>query len=352
MQAEQAKLDQKDELLFKFMLGSLVKSLRVAGIMATVSAMFSCNNELDINADWRETIVVYGMLNSSDTVQYIRVAKAFLNENTSALKVAAISDSLYLDSAVVSIRSKDGSFRDTLRRVWNISKDSGLFANDKNPLYRFSTPPGRALDPNKVYVLEVYSPKTRNTVWAETNVVGRATILSPFRDSNSNFSVTPEFLTISMKAGQNSNAYDVKMHVTYQEFPKSDTNNKVIKTADWSVLTNATVPSSSNLLYKIPRQALIQFLGASISKDSGYYHRLLHIGMSVYGGNQTLTDYISVNEPSIGIVQKQAEYSNINGGTGLFASRCIQRINRVRFDGGSIIFLRNNAETKPLNLLP
>lgn len=320
--------------------------------MAALGSLFSCKNDLDINADWRETIVVYGMLNSNDTVQYVRIAKAFLNENTSALQVARISDSLYLDSAVVTIRSKDGSFNDTLKRVWNIAKDSGLFANDKNPLYRLLTPAGRSLDPNKTYMLEVYSPKTGNRVWAETNIVGRASILSPFRDSNSNFSVTPEFLTISMKSGINSNAYDVKMHVTYQEFPKSDTNRKVIKTATWNVLTNATAPPSSNMLYKIPRQALLQFLGSSISKDSGYYHRLSYIGMTVYGGNQILTDYISVNEPSIGIVQKQAEYSNINGGAGLFASRCIQRIDRVKFDGGSIIFLRNNAETKPLNLLP
>lgn len=320
--------------------------------MAAMGSLFSCKNDLDINADWRETIVVYGMLNSNDTVQYVRIAKAFLNENTSALQVAGISDSLYLDSAVVTIRSKDGSFNDTLKRVWNIAKDSGLFANDKNPLYRLLTPAGQSLDPNKTYLLEVYSPKTGNRVWAETNIVGRATILSPFRDSNSNFSVTPEFLTISMKSGINSNAYDVKMHVTYQEFPKSDTNRKVIKTATWHLLTNATAPPSSNMLYKIPRQALLQFLGSSIGKDSGYYHRLSYIGMTVYGGNQILTDYISTNEPSIGIVQKQAEYSNINGGTGLFASRCIQRIDRVKFDGGSIIFLRNNAETKPLNLLP
>jgi hypothetical protein len=106
------------------------------------------------------------------------------------------------------------------------------------------------------------------------------------------------------------------------------------------------------LLYKIPRLALLQFLRNTITADPGLYHRLKYAGIRVYGGNQLLSDYISVNEPSIGIVQKQAEFSNIQGGIGLFASRCIQKIDKVKFDSGSILFLRNNAETKALNILP
>ena len=312
----------------------------------------SCKNDLNINAKWKETIVVYGMLDCNDTVQYIRVGKAFLNENTGALEAAKISDSLYLDSAVVLIRSTDNSFRDTLRRVWNIPKDSGLFANDKNPLYRISTKGPRSLDPAKRYVIEVQSPKTGNKVWGETNIVGKCIVFAPFRDSNSNFSVTPEFFTISLRSGTNSFAYDVKLKVIYEEFPKNDTNKKIIKSVSWNVLTNATTQGPSNMIYKIPRLALLQFLGSAISSDSTQYHRLKTASLFLYGGNQTITDYISVNEPSIGIVQKQAEYSNINGGFGLLASRCIQRIQGARFDGGSINYIKNHPETKGLNLLP
>lgn len=307
---------------------------------------------MDINADWKETMVVYGMLNVNDSVQYVRVAKAFLNENTGALQVAKISDSLYLDSAMVSLRSTDNTFSDTLTRVWNIAKDSGLFANDKNPLYRLNTTGTKSLNPGKRYILEVLSPKTGNTVRAETNLVGPANILSPFRDSNSNFAVTPEYLTISMRAGSNSFAYDVKMDITYDEFPVNDTFNKTTKVATWNVLTNASAIGNSNMLYKIPRLALLQFLRNTITADPGLYHRMRYAGIRVYGGNQLLSDYISVNEPSIGIVQKQAEFSNIHGGIGLFASRCIQKIDKVKFDSGSIIFMRNNAETKALNILP
>ncbi len=292
------------------------------------------------------------MLNANDSVQFVRIAKAFLNENTGALQVAKISDSLYLDSAVVTLRAADNSFSDKLTRIWNIPKDSGLFANDINPLYRISTSGSRTLNPVKRYILEVFSPKSGNTVKAETNLVGPANILSPSRDSNRNLAVTPEYLTVSIKAGQNSFAYDIKLDITYDEFPVNDTFKKTTKVATWNMLTNASALGNSNMLYKIPRLALLQFLRNTITADPGLYHRMKFAGMRVYGGNQLLSDYISVNEPSIGIVQKQAEFSNIQGGIGLFASRCIQRIDKVKFDGGSILFMRNNIETKPLNILP
>ncbi len=324
----------------------------ITAFLAVVAFLFSCKNELDINANWKETIVVYGMLNANDSVQYIRIAKAFLNENTGALQVAKISDSLFLDSAIVTLRSTDNSFSDKLTRVWNIPKDSGLFANDINPLYRINTSGSRSLNSGKRYILEVFSPKSGNTVKAETNLVGPANILSPFRDSTSNFAVTPEYLTVSIKAGQNSFAYDIKLDITYDEFPVSDTFRKTTKIATWNMLTNASALGNSNMLYKIPRLALLQFLRNTITADPGLYHRMKFAGMRVYGGNQLLSDYISVNEPSIGIVQKQAEFSNIQGGVGLFASRCIQRIDKVKFDGGSILFMKNNSETKPLNILP
>ena len=347
-----AKLDQKADLSIVVKKLSIVYRILISAFFAAISLFYSCKNDLEINAGWKETIVVYGMLNVNDTVQYIRVAKAFLNQNSGALQVAKISDSLYLDSAIVSIRSTDNSFSEKLTRVWNIAKDSGLFANDINPLYKLNTGGIKALDPAKRYILEVISPRSGNTVKAETNLVGFANIISPFRDSTSNFAVTPEFLTISLKAGQNSFAYDIKLDVTYDEFPVNDTFKKTTKVATWNVLTNASSQGSSNMLYKIPRLAFLQFLRNTINADPGLYHRFRHAGMRVYGGNQLLSDYISVNEPSIGIVQKQAEFSNIQGGIGLFASRCIQRIDKVKFDGGSILFMRNNAETKPLNILP
>ena len=41
-------------------------------------SFISCNNELEINGELKETTVVYGLLNQSDSVQYLKIYKAFL----------------------------------------------------------------------------------------------------------------------------------------------------------------------------------------------------------------------------------------------------------------------------------
>src|SRR5215203_7429778 len=54
----------------------------------------SCSTDIETNAPWKETMVVYGFLNPNDAVQYIRISKAYLGEGN-ALIMAQEADSLY-----------------------------------------------------------------------------------------------------------------------------------------------------------------------------------------------------------------------------------------------------------------
>jgi hypothetical protein len=102
----------------------------------------------------------------------------------------------------------------------------------------------------------------------------------------------------------------------------------------------------------MPRLAFLQFLANSLQAEANKKHRIKWVGFSFHGGNQTLLDYISVNEPSIGIVQKQAEYTNIENGIGLFASRVQQSIMHVPFDRNSLPILQKDSTTKKFNFIP
>ena len=84
-------------------------SIRVWGIaifLMFISSMFfsACENEVNINADYKETVVIYALLDPEDTIQYIKVNKAYLNQGLGALEAAKISDSLYLDSTHVQLK--------------------------------------------------------------------------------------------------------------------------------------------------------------------------------------------------------------------------------------------------------
>jgi hypothetical protein len=149
----------------------------------------------------------------------------------------------------------------------------------------------------------------------------------------------------------NAYTYDVKMEFTYDEFRRSDTSSKVTKTLRWDMLTNIRVTPGIVAVNKIPRLAFFQLLNQGIAEDTALQRRVKYVSFYWYGGNQTLADYISVNQPSIGIVQKTAEYTNVNGGYGIFASRCIQAVTKVKMDGSSIFILKTNEETQNLNFI-
>jgi len=45
-----------------------------------IPVLYSCNKTLNVNADWREITVVYGLLSQNEDTTYIKITKAFLGE--------------------------------------------------------------------------------------------------------------------------------------------------------------------------------------------------------------------------------------------------------------------------------
>jgi len=314
----------------------------------------ACDNEVEINADWKETMIIYGLLDANQSEQYIKVNKAFLNEAGSALMVAKNSDSLYLESVTVKvIRSRTGEVY-TLTRVNEIPKDSGIFANDVNYLYKMTDP----IYANEMYELVVESGKTGQIARAVTYTLGKTKIEAPFRTTNPLFSLAANYIFISYVPAINSYAYDIKMVVEVQEFNRKDTSLIDTKNLRWNVITNYKMPQVSagapmpTVIHQIERTAFYQFLSTYLTDTSdNVVRRIKSVGMQYYGGNQALVDYISVNEPAIGIVQKQAEYSNVQNGFGLFASRSMQQVINVPMDPNSVAYLQKNSYTAPLNFI-
>ena len=54
----------------------------------------SCSNEIDITSDYKDITVVYAVLNQNDSVQYVKIYKAFLGDED-AFIMAQSTDSFY-----------------------------------------------------------------------------------------------------------------------------------------------------------------------------------------------------------------------------------------------------------------
>src|SRR5678815_3303460 len=81
-------------------------ALQCLALLSFSSILFSgCSTDLDPNADYKEVMVIYSILNQTDTVHYAKVNKAFLNTNSNALTIAATSpDSITYAADVLDVK--------------------------------------------------------------------------------------------------------------------------------------------------------------------------------------------------------------------------------------------------------
>ena len=326
----------------------IVRASRALVLGLLVLFFTSCENEVDITAEWKEVIAVYGLLDPLQESQYIKINKAFLNEDGSAYKIAQIPDSLFLDSADVTLTRLNTGQRITMFRVNEITKDSGTFSSALNYLYKTD----EKIFENEPYRLEVYSPGSGMTAQSSIWTLGSTRIEAPFKTSNPVFSLASRFIFVQYMPAANAHAYDIKMKAEIEEYTK-DTVFLRKKDLTWNMITNYRVdPRFPNrVLHQVEREAFMQFLASSLDSTLPVIRNLKSVSIEYYAGGESLVDYISVNEPSIGIVQKIADYSNVTGGTGLFGSRCQQGIYNVPIEPATIGFLASRPITMGLNFV-
>jgi len=320
-------------------------------LSAVLLSFNACDNTLDVNAKWKEVLVVYGLLNPTDSVQYVKINKAFLNENTGALEAAKVSDSLFFNDLQVRVVRIEDNAVYTCTPDNTIPKDSGIFGNDRNTLWRFRAPISHFFN----YRIEITRPSTGFKADAVTQICGPASVLAPAQDTFSTLNLQLANIPVIFNSGANTAAYDVTLELVYDEFSKADTTRKIRKSVTWKMLSDQRTNfynGGVRLTNVVSRSAFFQFVAARINPDPAVWRRVAHVNIRFFGGAPQLVDYISVSEPSIGIVQKQADYTNVNNGLGIFSSRYIQTIPRVKLDQNSTLVFVGREEIKPLNFIP
>jgi hypothetical protein len=329
---------------------SLLKSLFVRIVLGITLFFQGCANDIDINANWKEVMVVYGLLNPTDSVHYLKINKAFLNEKTNALEAASVSDSLFFEDLEVRVVRQEDQTVYPCEADNSIQKDSGIFANDRNTLWTFRA----KISQFNTYRLEILRKSSGKKIEASTLICGQPAVFAPIADTFSTLNLQLENIPVIYNSGLNTAAYDIRMDFIYDEFSVSDTSKKSQKTITWRLITDQRTNNyggNVRLTNIIPRTAFFQFIASQIKVDATLRRRAKYVAFTFYGGAPQLVDYISVSEPSIGIVQKQAEYSNITGALGIFSSRHIYRIPKVKFDQNSLLLLIGRPEIRPLNFV-
>ncbi len=74
-----------------------------------ILGLHSCSEDFTVAAPYKQVTVVGGILDMKDTAHYIRIQKAFMDENKSALQMSKVPDSSFYSALVVKLYEYDSA---------------------------------------------------------------------------------------------------------------------------------------------------------------------------------------------------------------------------------------------------
>jgi hypothetical protein len=313
---------------------------RILSILFILIALFNgCSTDFDVIAPYKEIMVVDGLLNADDTVQNIRISKAFLGEGN-AYVMAKEKDSInYADVLDVSMeRLMNNHVQETivLSRNEKNDKDSGIFAY---PFYVLYSTNHVILDDGSEYKIIVKNRQTGVTAYSQTKVVKKIQRVTsplplpgPAGDSIDLATAGQAPSYIIYEPGSNSNAqvFDVIIRFHYREIDPSGNSKQYYIDFNFPDKNSSVTPQEIN--YRFYKYNLFDNIGYNIPDKPGYIRRtdsLSPAGLRPFQyilieGTEDLQTYAQLQHPSSSsVIDEPPTFTTIVNGLGLFSSRIL-----------------------------
>lgn len=321
-------------------------------IIIVFAGIWSCNNDLDVNDDWKEVPVVYGLLDQQDSIHIIKITKAFLGEGN-ALFMAQIPDSSYYgDELVVQLVeiAPEGWFLRTwdLDTIWIHNKNSnGDFFSGDQMLYAVKAD----LEFTNSYMVTLQNLKTGHLSSANTQLIRPLNIVKP-RGGQRFFSFTSIAETqAEFQTSANGRVYQLAIRFHYKEV-KLNSNDTTYHYIDW-VFPNrkaSNLSGSDRIIYSFSGSGFYSNISSKLKADENIKRIPGVVDFIAYAGGDELSTYIDITSPFNSIVQERPEYSNVNNGIGIFSSRT-SAMRTVELTPASIDSLVNGSRTWTLGFV-
>lgn len=314
-----------------------------------------CKTDVELNAPYKSTTVVYALLDPVQDTQWIKINRTFLGDGNN-LDYALVRDSSEYDfSAFKSIgvsEIEDGHVVNTYalqeKEVANKSIN-GIFYGPEQTVYYFVKNGG--LNQHAVYRLDIdfhdLPDVTAQTALVQSSAVmlfngqtiaalgkelalTRTTGPSTFQFDEYSGSIVPD---------ESAPFYEVALRMNFTEKVYTDASHTTLlesrpMTVEYYVgrFTENNTNSAGRIPFTINGLSFFDYLGRTLKKDDhivyqiGNYDTQPYPGTEcfdivIYFGGTELYTYYQVNSPSTGVVQERPTYSNVQNGLGLWSSR-------------------------------
>lgn len=321
----------------------MTKSLYGLLLLITVGFV-SCETDIDLNAEYKDITVVYGLINPTLDTHYVKINKAFLGE-TNALDLAANANNFnYADGEIdITIEEFDGTnvvktfstgAGTVVRTINEIPKDQGVFDNSTNVLYRFVE---SSIDSSHSYKLIIYNKELDKEITAETQIVGNTVVSVPSTTNTYKFKfwnglvISGNFIStpISVTTGADVGRVRASLIFNYTELYTLSSGKDSVKHSIVMPLGETKTTTSlgfESLEWVLKGETFFENLVAVISTPASVgltfsHRRLENISLKFDVAGTELSTFMEVNAPSQTVNQDKPNYTNITNGLGVFSSR-------------------------------
>jgi len=302
-----------------------------------ISSLFSCENEVEINADFKEKTYVLGLIDAGSDSQFVKITRTFLDNETGAVQLAQDPNKLYYDSLNVTLNEldKNNNIVDSFKLNKIIRpKNNGFFTTEGNEAYAL----GEKLKENINYQLNVSKFDGSNVTKGAAKTSKGVILTKPRVQVNGKLSLVDfreniidyrfEFETTD-QVGE----FSVRMVFNYLEIINIDSIVKSIEIPLASILNPTLRPTTH--VFTFEGQRFFTAITDNITAESNPPKRLIitkGIDIIIESADSDYTLFRDINGPIDGLAQTRPEYSNITNGIGLFASRSTI-VNKISLSG-------------------
>ncbi len=331
----------------------------LVALLAAIAVLQSCSNDFELTAPWKEVPIVYAILSPQDTAHYVRIEKAFLDPNTSALQIAQIPDSIYYPEGAFQafIEEVNTGKRFPLTRVdgrlEGYPRQEGIFATSPNWLYKTK----ETLVPGRRYRLRIVRNDGRPDITAETTIPGNFIIQAP------NPSLLPVRMTflrgsssnVTWLSDSNGVYFTIRFRIRIRE---NNLNGTLVKrdTLYWTpvpstrrseVLTGNGFISTERIL----SESFYRFLVENLSPTTTTFRRFEGIDITVEGGGREIERYLETAAANAGITGAEliSLYTNLSEGFGIFTGKNAVTLPNVTITPETINSMNEQSPERDLN---
>ena len=337
-----------------------------------------CSTDIDLTAPYERTPVVFSLLEAAQDTQWVRINRTWLGDGNQ-FEAAMVQDSSEYDrdDLIVAMDERSG---EQVLRTWQLQdtvienkSTDGIFYGPNHQMWFFVPEGGLDSEAEYDFSLDIADGTHAE---ASTNMIatqaGNITQPPPgvvnfkFNFASIGFQTTYPDITFKWSSTEGASQYDISMRIHVKERIWADLEHTQLvdeldRVIEWPMgsLRTDTDEGGEVLQKEVNGERFFTTLSTQLVEDPyitrvlGSWDENVQIARAfdfiLTIANEELATYLEINSPVTGVIQERPEYTNINGGLGLFASRASQGVYGVGYTTSTIEQLMEGDATAALN---